>query len=612
MKLKTGPKILLLVAGIGATVMGIRHGIYTGLIPRPNALKALVPLKSDEITATVLDHNVGNVKLLPLPTSQAVVPCMDGNTSKCVSGATLEILQWAWSANGALDYGVGGASGPAGKGKFIQTSKGSLAEKYGVNVHIERQDDSGAMQEALLVTAQKLVNDPNASGPKFVTIMGDGAAQFLAALNPKLQKISPDLKAEMIATIGYSRGEDGFWGPEAWKTNCEAMRGGVVVGVIKDGDWNIALKKAQQCNIPNNPDVKVYDPQALNWINSDSYTNAANDFVKGTACVEIPTKGKINGGNIKHCADAVVTWTPGDVTVAKKRGGVVPILTTEQSAFQMPCTLIGLHRYNQAHRSEIVKLLSATYDAADQIRANPAAKQRMAEVAYTLYNEESPEYWLKYFNGVIEPDAQGIRVHLGGSAVSNLADAMQSFGLSGGPNLLEATYNTFGKIVVQQYPKEVPSFPPTSDVLDTSYVAAVAASGALPTNNDESVLVTKSNKAMGSIEGKRAYMIKFASGSSQILPESIAEVSQLASDVMITNYAVAIHGHTDNTGTPDSNDVLSKSRADAVAAYLRQRGVRNVVRTYAHGQSEPVASNDTAAGKTANRRVVVMLGSISE
>lgn len=53
---------------------------------------------------------------------------------------------------------------------------------------------------------------------------------------------------------------------------------------------------------------------------------------------------------------------------------------------------------------------------------------------------------------------------------------------------------------------------------------------------------------------------------------------------------------------------LSQRRAESVAAYLKQRGVVNTIRSYAHGDTEPVADNKTAAGMAKNRRVQVVLG----
>ena len=71
---------------------------------------------------------------------------------------------------------------------------------------------------------------------------------------------------------------------------------------------------------------------------------------------------------------------------------------------------------------------------------------------------------------------------------------------------------------------------------------------------------------------------------------------------------VQITGYTDNTGTAAINNKLSAERANAVATYLRLRGVANA-RIYAAGlgSSNPIASNATAAGREQNRRVEISL-----
>src|SRR5436189_13102 len=77
--------------------------------------------------------------------------------------------------------------------------------------------------------------EPSA-GAHFVAIMGDGAAQFFASLNPMLAKLGPEYRAEVIASAGYSRGEDKFMGLPAWKKSAESARGAYIAGYLKDGD----------------------------------------------------------------------------------------------------------------------------------------------------------------------------------------------------------------------------------------------------------------------------------------------------------------------------------------------------------------------------------------
>jgi len=165
-----------------------------------------------------------------------------------------------------------------------KTTSGSLMEKHGVCVSITRQDDTEKSKPELIKFAQALAKgDPSPSeGIQFITVMGDGAAVQLAGLNKVLAKLGPDYKAEIVGALGYSRGEDAFMGPSTWKDTPESAKGGLVAGVLRDGDWNIALYWAAQNNIPNNPDERYYDPNALNWYSSDDYIKAAEAFTTGT------------------------------------------------------------------------------------------------------------------------------------------------------------------------------------------------------------------------------------------------------------------------------------------------------------------------------------------
>ena len=70
---------------------------------------------------------------------------------------------------------------------------------------------------------------------------------------------------------------------------------------------------------------------------------------------------------------------------------------------------------------------------------------------------------------------------------------------------------------------------------------------------------------------------------------------------------VRIEGHTDSTGSPDFNQVLSQNRAGAAATALQMRGVApNRITAVGKGQGLPVASNTTSAGRQQNRRVEIV------
>ncbi len=71
---------------------------------------------------------------------------------------------------------------------------------------------------------------------------------------------------------------------------------------------------------------------------------------------------------------------------------------------------------------------------------------------------------------------------------------------------------------------------------------------------------------------------------------------------------ILIVGHTDSIGSERYNLDLSLRRANAVADYLIRHGVaRTRLGTEGHGELEPLASNDSAAGRARNRRVEVFV-----
>jgi outer membrane protein OmpA-like peptidoglycan-associated protein len=71
---------------------------------------------------------------------------------------------------------------------------------------------------------------------------------------------------------------------------------------------------------------------------------------------------------------------------------------------------------------------------------------------------------------------------------------------------------------------------------------------------------------------------------------------------------VAIQGYTDSVGSEDYNQVLSERRAESVKSYLTAQGI-GATRLVASGKgrSDPVADNDSAAGRQQNRRVEVVI-----
>lgn len=79
--------------------------------------------------------------------------------------------------------------------------------------------------------------------------------------------------------------------------------------------------------------------------------------------------------------------------------------------------------------------------------------------------------------------------------------------------------------------------------------------------------------------------------------------------VRFPSAAVLIEGHSDSTGKPSVNLDLSETRATSVQDFLRNRPELSSITFIArgHGQSKPVASNDTDEGRHENRRVEIIV-----
>jgi outer membrane protein OmpA-like peptidoglycan-associated protein len=76
----------------------------------------------------------------------------------------------------------------------------------------------------------------------------------------------------------------------------------------------------------------------------------------------------------------------------------------------------------------------------------------------------------------------------------------------------------------------------------------------------------------------------------------------------LSNLKLLIEGHTDATGAKDYNVTLSEKRALSVRDYLISKGLqkdRFVVK--GHGPSKPIAPNNTAVGRSKNRRVEITI-----
>src|SRR5580693_1817491 len=599
MKLTPFGKVIVVIALLAVAFFSVRH--YA-----PDLLDKIVP--GAKVRTSVVPSGADLPNVAPNSSHGAVRPvALPGGEPGCRDLPEVRFLVWAWNAQMGLMFANGGP----------QATAGSLMCEHKVNLRLIREDDSGKMQEALVAFANDLKNgqaNPT-KGAHFIAIMGDGAASFFKGINDILIKLGPDYTAKVVGVLGYSHGEDKLMAPAAWKTNPLASRGSLVAGVLRDGDWNIAQKWLGDNGLCNNPDEKTYDPGCMNWVAASDYVDAAEKYV-ANYCEDraVVSNGKKTGDRRRVCVNGVVTWTPGDVTVAQKRGGLVGIVSTREYSSQMPCVVIGIDKWMKDNRATVEGMLAAILDGGDQVKSNPAALSRAAAVSAQVYHEAGAggDYWEKYYKGVSEPDKQGVAVDLGGSSVSNLADTLLAFGLQpGSSNLFAATYRVFGDIASRQYPDLMPTYPPAGAVLDTSYVEAIAAR-----NAPQTAAATPTFTPSAPVErvvSRKSWHINFDTGKATFSSGAEADLEQLLRDLLVASATVVeVHGHTDNVGSAEKNMALSEERAFAVKKWLEAKSPVNFpegrIRIFAHGQQNPLEPNSSAEGRARNRRVDIVIG----
>jgi OmpA-OmpF porin, OOP family len=591
MALKPLPRLIVIVSAVAASWYGVNRYVQYS--------------HTQSLTASAVPAHVDVPVAGSLPANAALTTVGSATMAPATGNYTARTLVLPWNAIAGLAYANGDTT----------TTAGSLMARHGVHLALERQDDYAQMvaEQALFAGEVAAGVARPTKGAAFVVIMGDALPGYAAAAQAALAKMGQQI--EVVGALGYSRGEDKCMLPAEVAADPQKARGSLIGAVLRDGDWNICIKYAADNKIPVNADPKTYDPDAMNFVSVGAFTEADEKLIAATkgACETRPVvrNGKATGTTAKVCQNGTATWTPGDVKIAREVGGLAAVASTKEYMWQMPAAIIGNKQWMAQNASFVRNMLAAAFEASDAVKASDANLLAASGVMAKVMREQTPEWWAKYHRGVVEKDAKGLDIRLGGSTTNNLADNLYLFGLNGNDNLYKRVYTVYGGIAHDLYPEEMPAVPAYESVVNSSYVQAIATNDTAAAAARPATPAFEPNAPATSTFAKRSWAIEFDTGKASFRPETIPVLEQMIDQVAVSGLAVQISGHTDNVGDPAANLALSKRRAEAVSAWLQANSSSSFpkerVRTRAYGDQQPVALNTTAEGRAKNRRVDIAL-----
>ena len=501
-------------------------------------------------------------------------------------------LMMAWQSQNAHLGANGGA----------KTTQGSLYESAGWSVNIIRQDDCMQSCSELVKNCKELKEGKTKKGV-FITFMGSGIPNYFTSVYNSTKELGPEYQPICFMTSGKSYGEDQVVGSEEFKADKTKLKGKILHGVRLDGDIDLALKLCADADIKINPDEKLWFADALNLSYATTFLTAVNDY-NNLALKQkrkIVRDGKTQGDTLIGI-DLVATWTPGDVNAHNGRGGVT-IISTKEYASIMPNITMACKKFLNDNRDKVVNLIAATAQEGDQIRSFSDVKKYVSTLSAKVWNENTADYWLKYYDGVTLDK----NTHLGGSMVFNLKDMAYILGLDGTRDSYKDIYNTFGKLQSGYYPKDLPEVIDYSKVFDKSFTRSVMDNH--PELLEGKLLKVDYTQNTNEVVGSKSYTIEFNSNSSEILSADFKVLEDIAQSISTADgLKVLVEGHTDNTGNSDANMTLSNNRAASVKNYLIGKKIdAERFDSKGYGDTKPVADNSTKAGQRKNRRVTITL-----
>jgi outer membrane protein OmpA-like peptidoglycan-associated protein/ABC-type amino acid transport substrate-binding protein len=288
--------------------------------------------------------------------------------------------------------------------------------------------------------------------------------------------------------------------------------------------------------------------------------------------------------------DAAVTWEPDLSLAVKARGDEAHVLVSTAAATNVIAdTLVARQEVIDKGPETLRDFVHGWFDGIEFIGKDPAQSYELVGKALKLSSD----------------DVSGM---LSGLKLTPFADNAVFFGLTGGKPQFATLFDT--AFIVWRKEGVITKVVDAKDYMDSRFVAALAGDYK-GTQVVETFKFDPKNAKQAAAEAKKHAIVNkqltiyFTPGSDEIMHGSYFTLDSLG-DMMTAfgNTYLRVEGNTDTKGSEKVNKPLSQRRADSVKKYLVAHFNIPEARfqTVGKGSSDPVAANDTEAGRQQNRR----------
>lgn len=283
--------------------------------------------------------------------------------------------------------------------------------------------------------------------------------------------------------------------------------------------------------------------------------------------------------------DAAVTWEPDLSSAVEARGDDAHILVSTSAATNVIAdTLIARQDLIDKSPETVRDFVNGWFDGIEMMRSNPNPSNEIVANALKL-------------------DAETVSGMLSGLKLTPYADNAQFYGLTGAKPHYETLFDT--AFVIWRKKGLVNKAVSAKDWADSRFVANLAAKYPGQKVEEKEVVAKAPSKADVPIL-QQQIQIQFTPGSEEIMQGSYFALDKLGE--LMTSFGgtvLRVEGNTDSTGSNTANLSLSERRAISVKNYIT-KNFPNIkperFQTIGRGSTNPVAENNTEAGRQQNRR----------